>query len=187
MRLWSLHPRYLDSRGLVALWREALLAQKVLQGRTRGYRHHPQLERFRATRSPQSAIASYLRAVHDESLMRGFSFDRTKIGRGRIRKPLSVPQGQVAYEFSHLLAKLRTRDPEKYRSTRSVAAPKPHPLFSIVPGAVALWEKIASKEKNGQQLRKKVQKDKNTGSSQRGRNLNPGTAKAQGTRGRQRQ
>lgn len=32
MRLWSLHPSYLDAVGLVALWREGLLARKVLQG-----------------------------------------------------------------------------------------------------------------------------------------------------------
>jgi hypothetical protein len=146
MRLWSLHPRYLDSRGLVALWREALLAQKVLQGGTRGYRHHPQLERFRAVRSPQSAIASYLSAVHDEALLRGFSFDRTKIGRGRIRKHLPVQQGQLRYEFTHLLSKLRTRDPAKYRSIRNLARPEPHPLFHIVPGAVASWEKIVTKQ-----------------------------------------
>ena len=147
MRLWSLHPRYLDSRGLVALWREALLAQKVLQGRTRGYRHHPQLERFRTVRSPQSAIASYLRAVHTEALLRGFSFDRTKIGSGRIRKTLPISQGQLDYEFTHLLSKLRTRDPEKYRSIKNSAGARPHPLFHIVAGAVASWEKIVVKEK----------------------------------------
>lgn len=38
MRLWTLHPKYLDPKGLVALWRETLLAQRVLAGRTRGYR-----------------------------------------------------------------------------------------------------------------------------------------------------
>ena len=43
MRLWSIHPRYLDSMGLVALWREALLAQAVLRGETKGYKFHPQL------------------------------------------------------------------------------------------------------------------------------------------------
>jgi len=48
MRLWSLHPAYLDARGLGALWREGLLAQAVLRGKTRGYRSHPQLERWRA-------------------------------------------------------------------------------------------------------------------------------------------
>ncbi|WP_343214776.1 pyrimidine dimer DNA glycosylase/endonuclease V, partial [Dokdonella sp.] len=40
MRLWSLHPRYLDPQGLVALWREALLAKAVLRGETRGYTQH---------------------------------------------------------------------------------------------------------------------------------------------------
>ncbi len=155
MRLWSLHPRYLDSRGLVALWREALLAQKVLQGGIRGYRHHPQLERFRAVRSPQSAIASYLRAVHDEALSRGFSFDRTKIGSGRLRKPLPVTQGQLACEITHLLSKLRTRDPEKYRGLRNLAGPECHPLFHVVPGEVAPWEKIAVKEKSRPRVREK--------------------------------
>ena len=63
MRIWSLHPQYLDARGLVALWREALLAQSVLRGATRGYRQHPQLVRFRRRPSPTGAIAEYLRAV----------------------------------------------------------------------------------------------------------------------------
>jgi hypothetical protein len=67
MRLWSLHPKYLDARGLVALWREGLLAQAVLRGRTNGYVHHPQLERFRAESSPLGAIADYLRGVHGEA------------------------------------------------------------------------------------------------------------------------
>ena len=60
MRLWSLHPKYLDARGLVALWREALLAQAVLRGETRGYRHHPQLARF----DDVGAIAQYLSLIH---------------------------------------------------------------------------------------------------------------------------
>ena len=46
MRLWSLHPKYLDSKGLVAVWREGLLALEVLKGNTKGYRSHPQLTRF---------------------------------------------------------------------------------------------------------------------------------------------
>src|SRR5215469_13636323 len=72
MRLWTIHPKHLDAKGLVALWREALLAQKVLQGRTRGYRHHPQLFRFQATRNPAATIASYLAVVHEESVRRGY-------------------------------------------------------------------------------------------------------------------
>ncbi|MEN6399799.1 MAG: pyrimidine dimer DNA glycosylase/endonuclease V, partial [Rectinema sp.] len=29
MRLWTLHPQYLDQKGLTAAWREGLLAKKV--------------------------------------------------------------------------------------------------------------------------------------------------------------
>lgn len=46
MRIWSVHPSLLDAKGLVACWRETLLAQKVLQGLTKGYKNHPQLDRF---------------------------------------------------------------------------------------------------------------------------------------------
>ena len=67
MRLWSLHPRYLDAKGLVALWREALLAQKVLHGNTKGYRNHPQLTRFKQQQNPLAAIAAYLREVQREA------------------------------------------------------------------------------------------------------------------------
>ena len=60
MRLWSLHPKYLDTKGLLALWREGLLAQKVLAGKTKGYKNHPQLDRFKAHGSPRKAIGRYL-------------------------------------------------------------------------------------------------------------------------------
>lgn len=79
MHLWSVHPRHLDTRGLVALWREALLAQAVLRGRTNGYLHHPQLQRFRAQPSPLGAIADYLRGVHAEAVGRGYAFAARKI------------------------------------------------------------------------------------------------------------
>ncbi|WP_245747334.1 pyrimidine dimer DNA glycosylase/endonuclease V [Frateuria terrea] len=47
MHLWTPHPKHLDRQGLLALWREGLLARAVLRGQTRGYRQHPPLERFR--------------------------------------------------------------------------------------------------------------------------------------------
>src|SRR3974390_3166126 len=112
MRLWTLHPRYLDAQGLVALWREGLLARAVLKGATKGYRHHPQLERFRAHAAPLIAINTYLRAVVNEAERRGDSFDRRKIGPGRRDIALSATRGQVAYEWQHLLRKLRARPPE---------------------------------------------------------------------------
>lgn len=103
MRLWSLHPRYLDARGLVALWREALLARAILRGQTKGYRHHPQLERFRAHPSPRAAICAYLGAVHAEAVRRGYAFDRRKVGPVRTVPAMPVGRGQIAYEWQHLL------------------------------------------------------------------------------------
>src|SRR5262245_44536875 len=121
MRLWSIHPRYLDPQGLVALWREALLARAVLRGATRGYRHHPQLERFRAHASPRYAISVYLNAVHVEAAARGYAFDRSKVGPVRSIDVILVTRGQLGYEWEHLLRKLSVRSPAHYRRWRSLA------------------------------------------------------------------
>jgi len=142
MRLWSLHPRYLDSKGLVALWREGLLAQKVLLGRTRGYRHHPQLDRFKNTRNPVGAIASYLRCVVDEADRRGYHFDRSKIVRRNLRNKIIVTSGQLEYELAHLMRKLKRRDPVFYKSLKSSPGIAPHPLFRKVKGNVEQWEVV---------------------------------------------
>ena len=142
MRLWSLHPRYLDGKGLVALWREGLLAQSVLGGRGRGYGSHPQLARFCAHRAPREAIAFYLYEVLDEARVRGYGFDPGKI-EGPVRPVtlIEVTEGQLRYEVSHLAGKLARRDAEKLRSLSGVDVPRPHPSFVMVPGPVALWEK----------------------------------------------
>ena len=141
MRLWTIHPKYLDAQGLVALWREALLAQAVLRGRTKGYRHHPQLERFKGNSRPRSAINAYLSGVHSESVRRGYSFDPRKVGPIRSRFRMQATSGQLAHEWRHLLRKLRARSPTVYRQWRRVAMPESHPLFAIVPGLVASWER----------------------------------------------
>lgn len=142
MRLWSLHPRYLDAKGLVALWREGLLAQKVLAGETTGYRHHPQLARFRAQRNPSGAIAAYLREVEREAERRGYSFDASKIGRASRSVRLTVTRGQLAYELAHLRAKLEVRDAEALKRIAGLARPEPHPLFDVVSGKVEPWEVV---------------------------------------------
>jgi hypothetical protein len=142
MRLWTLHPKYLDARGLVALWREALLAQKVLRGGTRGYRHHPQLIRFAETKNPLAALAGYLKAVHEEATQRRYKFDAAKIGRRKFRGKIKETRGQLLYEWRHLKRKLKTRDPARLRELMSVKVPAPHPLFKIIPGRVREWEKV---------------------------------------------
>ena len=141
MRLWSLHPGYLDARGLAALWREALLAQAVLADETKGYRNHPQLERFREGARPAALIAEYLRAVHAESLTRDYRFDKGRIGRPRTSKRLDVTSGQLDFEWRHLMKKLETRAPEQYEKLLAEENPLPHPLFRVTPGEIADWER----------------------------------------------
>jgi len=141
MRLWSLNPKYLDPRGLVALWREALRAQAVLRGETRGYRNHPQLARFKQQSAPLAAMSLYLRAVHAEAESRGYSFDRSKINAARKQLVLEVSAGQVEYEWAHLMAKLKVRNPLLYRKWRKVSVPEPHPLFRVRAGEVESWER----------------------------------------------
>jgi hypothetical protein len=140
MRLWTLHPKYLDSRGLVALWREALLAQAVLCGRTRGYLHHPQLLRFRDMPSPTASLAAYLLAVHGEATRRGYHFDAAKIGTDRDDRRIIASRGQLDYEWRHLKEKLRVRAPAQLARLQDIPRPDPHPLFRIVAGGVADWE-----------------------------------------------
>lgn|SRR6185437_2347293 len=142
MRLWTLHPKYLDARGLVALWREALLAQKVLRGKTKGYRHHPQLARFRAHPKPVAVIAAYLRSVHEEAARRGYEFDGSKIARQRGAGAIQLEEtdGQLLYEWKHLMRKLRRRAPTVLAAHKGISEPEPHPLFRVVPGSCRDWE-----------------------------------------------
>ncbi len=147
MRLWTLHPRYLDARGLVALWREALLAQAVLRGATRGYTRHPQLHRFREHPAPLAAIAVYLHAVHAEAAARGYRFDITKIGPVGPVEPITATFDQLDYEWAHLKEKLRLRAPEWLAIMRAVRRPEAHPLFHPVAGPVAAWEVVPQRRR----------------------------------------
>lgn len=142
MRLWTIHPKHLDTKGLVALWREALLAKAVLYGQTTGYRNHSQLDRFRETPSPKRAINAYLAAVYDESLRRGYSFNRLKFRRFEA-DPIPVTSGQIEYEASHLIAKLDLRDSHS-QSRVSPSTICLHPMFREVPGCIEAWERVAA-------------------------------------------
>jgi hypothetical protein len=144
MRLWSLHPKYMDAKGLVALWREALLAKAVLGGKTRGYIHHPQLERFRGHPHPRSAINVYLAAIQDEATGRGYNFNRAKVGPLRAVQEIPVSSGQLAHEWRHLQNKLLARSPATHAQWSEVVIPECHPLFCLRAGPVASWERASS-------------------------------------------
>lgn len=141
MRLWTIHPRYLDAKGLVAAWREGLLAQKVLLGETRGYTRHPQLIRFQAQPRPVEVIAAYLLALEKEARRRGYTFDSGKISAPRFAGKLVETRGQLLFEWRHLKRKLRLRTTAVYRECRGLLCPAPHPLFRIVSGPRRDWEK----------------------------------------------
>jgi len=141
MRLWSLHPQHLDRIGLVALWREALLAKKVLADQTSGYRHHPQLIRFQASGQPLVSIDKYLATIYNEALSRGYNFDANKFSRVSLADKIKVTDGQLAYESQHLLKKIQQRAPDDiWRLAGTVEA---NPIFEIVDGGIADWEKLA--------------------------------------------
>lgn len=140
MRLWSLHPKYLDTKGIVALWREALLAQKVLHGKTKGYRYHPRLNRFKNSRDSKQAIAFYLKEVWEEATRRGYQFDKRKILRKSSAPKINVTRGQMKYEFNWLRAKLKMRDRTRYKQIKSKTRIETHPLFSVKAGPIESWE-----------------------------------------------
>lgn len=141
MRLWTIHPRHLDTKGLLAVWREALLAQSVLQNKTDAYRNHPQLRRFTASPDALPAIAAYLRGIYQESVRRGYHFDEAKIGQVEYDGQIPCTRGQLLYEWKHLREKLRQRDIRRYQAMLNINEPDPHPLFHIIDGEIEDWEK----------------------------------------------
>lgn len=165
----------------MALWREGLLAKAVLEGKTRGYTHHPQLKRFREHPDPLAAIQAYLKVVLEEAGRRGYRFDPSKVAwpgeleqgpqkkaQGLLKQekgvqkqlptqreqvdrpqriervidlaPILLTSGQLAYEWDHLLDKLKTRDPDRCLHLKQLARIDPHPLMRVIPGPRAPWE-----------------------------------------------
>jgi len=142
VRLWSLHPKYLDSQGLVGLWRESLLAKAVLEGRTQGYKHHPQLNRFKFHATPVLAVNVYLLGIQREAETRGYAFDAGKIGPvDNALAQMPVSTGQMEYEWGHLLAKLALRSPAVYEKMHPIPIPECHPMFRIRRGEIEGWER----------------------------------------------
>lgn len=162
MRLWSVHPKYLDQRGLCGLWTESLLAQKVLMGETKGYKNHPQLERFKLCEYNLQTIKTYLYYVWSEANnVRGYNFDGRKIKLkttpkyNRIvlcKNKIPVTTGQLEYEFKHLQKKLWKRDIKQHQKNCGLRwddfegfvdkGIEPNPLFKVVEGDIEKWEKV---------------------------------------------
>jgi hypothetical protein len=144
MRIWSIHPKYLDAKGLVALWRETLLAKHVLEGKTKGYKNHPQLLRFKNADHPAQRINQYLVSVYEEAQNRGYHFRKEKIDMNFNHGEIPVTKGQVAYETEHLIKKLEIRDPERFFQVSQEKEITTHPLFKVTEGEIEDWEKIGN-------------------------------------------
>ncbi len=142
MRLWSLHPQYLDSAGLNASWREGLLAKNVLLGNTKGYTNHPQLIRFRNSADPSLYIDAFLTGIYKEAVRRNFSYSKEKIRMIENIPPISVTKGQLVFEYEHLRRKLQKRSPELLEKFPILTDLKPHPLFEMIEGDIEDWEII---------------------------------------------
>ncbi|SBV97193.1 pyrimidine dimer DNA glycosylase/endonuclease V [uncultured Dysgonomonas sp.] len=142
MRLWSLHPQYLDSAGLNACWREGLLAKNVLLGNTKGYTNHPQLIRFKNSPDPNFYIDAFLTEVYKEAMRRNFSYSKEKIRMIENFSPIPVTKGQLEYEYEHLRRKLQKRSLELLEKLPALTELKPHPLFETIEGEVEHWEII---------------------------------------------
>lgn len=142
MRIWTIHPKYLDTKGLLAVWRETLLAQKVLKNETVGYRNHPQLSRFKQSPDPLGAVAAYLRGIYAEAVNREYSFSEEKIAPVGFSGQITCTRGQLLYEWNHLKEKLRARDARKLQEVLHIPEPEAHPIFKIIEGEIEAWEVI---------------------------------------------
>jgi hypothetical protein len=140
MRIWSIHPKYLDTKGLVALWRETLLAKHVLEGKTKGYRNHPQLNRFKHAEKPVDRINQYLAIVYNEAQARNYHFDKEKIDWNFEPSKMYVTTGQIKYETVHLLNKLKIRDKAQFDKLNNLKKIDQHPIFKVVEGEIEDWE-----------------------------------------------
>ncbi|MGC8770761.1 MAG: pyrimidine dimer DNA glycosylase/endonuclease V [Brevinematia bacterium] len=145
MRLWSISPEYLDTKGLLALWREGLLARNVLSGKTIGYKSHPQLERFKNYINPIEALDAFLTYVYLEAEKRGYNFNKSKINFSKKERLIKVKSGQIQYEFNHLLNKLKNRDIKRYNLIKNIGFEniKTNPIFEVYDSnEIEKWEKI---------------------------------------------
>jgi hypothetical protein len=149
MRLWTISFEYLDAKGLVALWRESLLAKNVLRGKTKGYLNHPQLDRFKHSENPLVCIEKYLSEIYKESLNRGYNFNKDKIDWELVdcysqTYAIAVTRGQLEYEYEHLSNKLIHRDYERYLNVHSLSVIEAVSMFNIIEGNnIENWEKVA--------------------------------------------
>lgn len=161
MRLWTIHPSFLDQKGLCGLWRETLVGLKALEkGPGAPWYNHPQLARFKVYPNGLAMLAEYAEHVLDEGHKRGYNFNTAllepylELYEMNFDGCIMVTKGQFDYEVEHFIRKLASRDEMRYQlymekmGPRSLYQPKievfvPNPVFRIVDGPIEVWEKVS--------------------------------------------
>ena len=116
----------------------------MLAGLTKGYKNHPQLDRFYAHENALEAVNAYLAEVYAEGRARGYKFDAAKVGEFDERNlaKIAVSRGQIEYEFAFLQKKLKSRDVKAYERNLSVKNIEIAGVFEEVAGGIEPWEKV---------------------------------------------
>jgi hypothetical protein len=78
----------------------------------------------------------------ENSVKRGFNFNKNKINPDFVPTRLPVTDKQIKFELKHLLSKLETRDPEQFQKLSRKRKITVHPLFRIIDGEIEPWEKL---------------------------------------------
>lgn len=132
MCLWSIHPKYLDKLGLIALWREGLLAQKALSVPSTQYIRHSELERFKNNENPLKAIGSYLCYVAAEGAKRGYNFTHERIVYPNFDDYLIIINDDTLnLEVKNLKNKLKLRDKTKFKELTEMSKIESNPAFYL--------------------------------------------------------
>jgi hypothetical protein len=84
----------------------------------------------------------YLKFVWEEAVNRNYNFDASKFDSKAEHCNIRVSTGQISFEKEHLLNKLKIRDRTKYELLHQQKEIELHPLFTIYPGEIELWERI---------------------------------------------
>ena len=140
MKLWTFHPRYLDTCGLTGLWREAIMAQniliKLMQGKLVGYTNHPELNKIRNIGESifwEGAIRVYLDEIYKESVLRKHSFNQYKIRASRgflLNVEIWLSEEQLRQEEETIKERMAVRSPGRYQEVKDLQF-EPHPLFIL--------------------------------------------------------
>ena len=148
MRIWSLHPQYLDQKGLGGQWEEGIIAQNTLFFQEGKYLNYPVLHRVKAHQEPVAWIGMYLNEILKEAnVNRGYNYNDQLIKQLKPTLPMPVTRGQLYYEWTLLQGRLQKRDPVKMSLNDGVDINniKANPMFYVIDGDIEDWERVKEK------------------------------------------